>query len=137
MPSDTSKRRHRVLRAGCGHDGGGNSSGLVVRDLYLWACSSGLFVWGLFVWGLEARGERLVGCWPGGGGRRTVRFGQVHRVPPAGAALGARYLDTGAMYRAVTLAVLEAGVDPHDADTVLKIATELESSSAPTLARRT
>ncbi|ATE53242.1 (d)CMP kinase [Actinosynnema pretiosum] len=30
------------------------------------------------------------------------------------ALLGARYLDTGAMYRAVALAVLRAGVDPHD-----------------------
>jgi cytidylate kinase len=29
-------------------------------------------------------------------------------------ALGARYLDTGAMYRALTWAVLEAGVDPQD-----------------------
>ena len=29
-------------------------------------------------------------------------------------ALGARYLDTGAMYRMVTLAVLRAGVDPAD-----------------------
>jgi cytidylate kinase len=41
-------------------------------------------------------------------------------------ALGARYLDTGAMYRAVTLAVLRAGVDPHDADTVAKIVGEAE-----------
>ena len=32
--------------------------------------------------------------------------------------LGARYLDTGAMYRAATLAVLRAGVDPTDADLV-------------------
>ncbi|HET9874425.1 MAG TPA: (d)CMP kinase [Mycobacterium sp.] len=29
-------------------------------------------------------------------------------------ALGARYLDTGAMYRIVTLAVLRAGIDPND-----------------------
>ncbi len=29
-------------------------------------------------------------------------------------ALQARYLDTGAMYRIVTLAVLRAGIDPHD-----------------------
>jgi cytidylate kinase len=41
-------------------------------------------------------------------------------------ALGARYLDTGAMYRAVTLAVLQAGVDAHDADTVAKITAEAE-----------
>jgi cytidylate kinase len=55
---------------------------------------------------------------PSGSGKSTVsrRLALV---------LGARYLDTGAMYRAVTLAVLRADVDPHDADTVLKIATEL------------
>jgi cytidylate kinase len=33
-------------------------------------------------------------------------------------ALGARYLDTGAMYRIVTLAVLRAGIDPSDETTV-------------------
>ena len=56
---------------------------------------------------------------PSGSGKSTVsrRLAQ---------ALGARYLDTGAMYRAVTLAVLRAGVDPHDADTVAKIAAETE-----------
>lgn len=55
---------------------------------------------------------------PSGSGKSTVsrRLAQ---------ALGARYLDTGAMYRAVTLAVLQAGVDPHDADTVTKIAIEV------------
>src|SRR5215468_98204 len=40
-------------------------------------------------------------------------------------ALGARYLDTGAMYRAVTWAVLRAGVDPHDAETVAKVVAEI------------
>jgi cytidylate kinase len=56
---------------------------------------------------------------PSGSGKSTVsrRLAQV---------LGAEYLDTGAMYRAVTLAVLQAGADPHDADTVTKIAIELE-----------
>ena len=56
---------------------------------------------------------------PSGSGKSTVsrRLAQ---------ALGARYLDTGAMYRAVTLAVLRADIDPHDADTVTKIATEAE-----------
>jgi cytidylate kinase len=54
---------------------------------------------------------------PSGSGKSTVsrRLAQ---------ALGTRYLDTGAMYRAVTLAVLEAGVDPLAADTVTKIALE-------------
>jgi cytidylate kinase len=56
---------------------------------------------------------------PSGSGKSTVS----RRVAQA---LGARYLDTGAMYRAVTLAVLQAGVDPHDADTVAKITAEAE-----------
>src|SRR5262245_3179924 len=43
-------------------------------------------------------------------------------------ALGARYLDTGAMYRAVTWAVLRADVDPHDVDTVHKIAAAAQLS---------
>ncbi|MPQ99735.1 (d)CMP kinase [Modestobacter sp. I12A-02628] len=34
--------------------------------------------------------------------------------------LGAAYLDTGAMYRAATVAVLTAGVDPEDADAVAR-----------------
>jgi CMP/dCMP kinase len=34
--------------------------------------------------------------------------------------LGAAYLDTGAMYRAATVAVLDAGVDPEDADAVAR-----------------
>ncbi len=55
---------------------------------------------------------------PSGSGKSTVS----RRLASE---LDARYLDTGAMYRAVTLAVLRAQVDPHDADTVLKIATEL------------
>ncbi|MCW2581289.1 MAG: Cytidylate kinase [Klenkia sp.] len=39
------------------------------------------------------------------------------------ARLGAAYLDTGAMYRAATVAVLDAGVDPEDADAVEKTVT--------------
>lgn len=35
--------------------------------------------------------------------------------------LGASFLDTGAMYRAVTLAALEAGVDLHDQDKLLDV----------------
>ncbi len=35
---------------------------------------------------------------------------------------GLRYLDTGAMYRAVTWAVLDAQVDEHDADAVAELA---------------
>jgi cytidylate kinase len=37
------------------------------------------------------------------------------------AELGADYLDTGAMYRAATVAVLDAGVDPEDAEAVAAV----------------
>jgi len=43
-------------------------------------------------------------------------------------ALDARYLDTGAMYRIVTLAVLRAGVGPTDADAVGEIAAKVQLS---------
>jgi cytidylate kinase len=58
---------------------------------------------------------------PSGSGKSTVS----RRLALA---IGARYLDTGAMYRAVTWAVLEAGVDPQAADTVTKIALECRLS---------
>jgi cytidylate kinase len=38
--------------------------------------------------------------------------------------LGVPFLDTGAMYRAIGLKVLENGVDPHDRDAVIGIAGE-------------
>jgi CMP/dCMP kinase len=44
---------------------------------------------------------------PAGTGKSSVSRGLAH-------ALQARYLDTGAMYRIVTLAVLRAGIDPAD-----------------------
>jgi cytidylate kinase len=56
---------------------------------------------------------------PSGSGKSTVS----RRLASA---LGARYLDTGAMYRAVTWAVLRSGVDPHDAESVAKVAGEVE-----------
>jgi cytidylate kinase len=59
---------------------------------------------------------------PSGSGKSTVS----RRL--AGA-LGARYLDTGAMYRAVTWAVLQAGVDPQDADAVAKVAADAHLAS--------
>ena len=43
-------------------------------------------------------------------------------------ALSARYLDTGGMYRMVTLAVLRAGGDPEDADAVAKLASTVQMS---------
>ncbi|APU14076.1 MULTISPECIES: (d)CMP kinase [Actinoalloteichus] len=42
--------------------------------------------------------------------------------------LRARYLDTGAMYRAVTLAVLRSGTDPADAPSVARVAAEARLS---------
>src|SRR3954467_1608428 len=66
---------------------------------------------------------------PSGSGKSTVS----RRLASA---LDARYLDTGAMYRAGTRAVLRAGVDPTDADAVAKIAAEvdLEIGTDPTVA---
>jgi cytidylate kinase len=52
---------------------------------------------------------------PSGAGKSTVARGVA-------AELGLPVLDTGAMYRAVTLAVLEAGVDPTDGDACAALA---------------
>jgi cytidylate kinase len=41
-------------------------------------------------------------------------------------ALKLLYIDTGSMYRAVALAVIEARVDPKDAETVTKLANQIE-----------
>lgn len=49
---------------------------------------------------------------PSGTGKSTVARRLARRV-------GARYLDTGAMYRAATLAVLDAGITPDAADAVV------------------
>ncbi len=56
---------------------------------------------------------------PSGSGKSTVS----RRLASL---LGARYLDTGAMYRAVTWAVLRSGVDPSDAESVAKVAGEVD-----------
>jgi cytidylate kinase len=48
---------------------------------------------------------------PSGSGKSSVSRGVAR-------ALGLRYLDTGAMYRAITWAVLREGVDVHDSDGV-------------------
>jgi cytidylate kinase len=42
------------------------------------------------------------------------------------AELGAAYLDTGAMYRAATVAVLDAGIDPEDADAVAAVVAKAQ-----------
>jgi len=48
---------------------------------------------------------------PAGTGKSTVSRGLAQT-------LGARYVDTGAMYRIVTLAILRAGVDLRDSDAI-------------------
>jgi cytidylate kinase len=58
---------------------------------------------------------------PAGTGKSSVSKGLAR-------ALGARYLDTGAMYRIVTLAVLRAGVDPADAANVAEIGDTVQLS---------
>jgi cytidylate kinase len=55
---------------------------------------------------------------PSGSGKSTVS----RRLAVA---LGARYLDTGAMYRAVTWAVLRDGIEPADAEAVAKVADNI------------
>jgi len=56
---------------------------------------------------------------PAGSGKSTVARAVAER-------LGLAYLDTGAMYRSVTFAVLRRGVDPADAEQVAKLAHELD-----------
>lgn len=56
---------------------------------------------------------------PSGSGKSTVS-----RRLAVG--IGARYLDTGAMYRAITWAVLRSGVDLIDAESVAKVAGEVD-----------
>jgi cytidylate kinase len=58
---------------------------------------------------------------PAGTGKSSVSRGLAR-------ALEAHYLDTGAMYRMVTLAVLRAGVDPADADAVEAVAAAAQLS---------
>jgi CMP/dCMP kinase len=59
---------------------------------------------------------------PSGTGKSTVS----RRLARA---LGARYLDTGAMYRAVTWAVLDRGVDPDDARAVVELLGKITIAS--------
>jgi cytidylate kinase len=68
---------------------------------------------------------------PAGSGKSSVCRGVAQ-------ALGLRYLDTGAMYRAMTWAVLQAGISPDDAERVAQFAGSpiIESGtdpSAPTI----
>ncbi len=54
---------------------------------------------------------------PSGTGKSSVARAVAAR-------LGAHYLDTGAMYRAATVAVLDAGVDLDDADAVARVVAQ-------------
>lgn len=58
---------------------------------------------------------------PAGTGKSSVSRGLAH-------ALQARYLDTGAMYRIVTLAVLRGGIDPDDQAAVAAAAATVKLS---------
>jgi CMP/dCMP kinase len=58
---------------------------------------------------------------PSGTGKSSVSRGLAR-------ALGARYLDTGAMYRVVTLALLRAGVDLTNPDAVGTVAADVPLS---------
>lgn len=55
---------------------------------------------------------------PSGTGKSTMCRSLAKR-------LDAKYVDTGAMYRVATLAVLRAGVDPADTDAVIEVTRDL------------
>ncbi|MBT8227564.1 MAG: (d)CMP kinase [Dactylosporangium sp.] len=61
---------------------------------------------------------------PSGSGKSTISRRLAN-------ALGARYLDTGAMYRAATWAVLQAGVEPAEGETVAKTVAAMDLRIAP------
>jgi len=56
---------------------------------------------------------------PAGSGKSTVARAVAART-------GLDYLDTGAMYRAVTFAAMRRGVDPTDVEPVVKVARDLD-----------
>jgi cytidylate kinase len=61
---------------------------------------------------------------PAGSGKSTVARRLADR-------LGLDYLDTGAMYRAVTFAALRRGIDPADVEPVERLARGVELDVAP------
>ncbi|MCW2538563.1 MAG: (d)CMP kinase [Frankiales bacterium] len=63
---------------------------------------------------------------PSGTGKSTVARALANR-------LATRYLDTGAMYRAATVSVLDAGIDPADSEAVVEVVAkmQLEVSTDP------
>jgi cytidylate kinase len=67
----------------------------------------------------EAPRERIVAIdGPSGSGKSTVARGVATR-------LGLEVLDTGAMYRALTLCVLDHGIDPADGPECARVAGEM------------
>lgn len=56
---------------------------------------------------------------PAGSGKSTVAKSLAHRV-------GLPYLDTGAMYRAVTFACIAGGIDPIDAEDATAVARDID-----------
>ena len=62
---------------------------------------------------------------PAGAGKSTVGRAVAGR-------LGLDYLDTGAMYRAVTFAALRRGLDPSDEDDVAELAETVDMTLTPT-----
>ena len=56
---------------------------------------------------------------PAGSGKSTVARALAQR-------LGLEYLDTGAMYRAVTFAALRRGLDPADAEPTAEVARNVD-----------
>jgi cytidylate kinase len=63
---------------------------------------------------------------PSGSGKSTVARAVAAR-------LGLDYLDTGAMYRAVTFAAIRRGIDPGDADPVARLARQIDIDVADTV----
>jgi cytidylate kinase len=61
---------------------------------------------------------------PAGSGKSTVARALARR-------LGLEYLDTGAMYRAVTFAALRRGIDPEDVDPVARLAEKVDLEVGP------
>jgi cytidylate kinase len=61
---------------------------------------------------------------PAGSGKSTVARALAER-------LGLEYLDTGAMYRAVTFAALRRGIDPAEAEQVARMVPDLQLSVGP------
>jgi cytidylate kinase len=56
---------------------------------------------------------------PAGSGKSTV-------AKAVAARLGLDYLDTGAMYRAVTFAAMRLGIDPDDADAMARLSRDID-----------